>query len=121
MSLPAPDPSTAVLVSGASSGMGTEIARLLAARGHHLAIVARRRDRLDALADEMRTQHHVEVTVHECDLGDPTRRRELIDQLRAQPRTLVGVCNCAGFGTSGCFRELPVDRELGQIELNISA
>jgi hypothetical protein len=121
MSLPAPEPSTAILVTGASSGIGTEIARLLAARGHHLAIVARRRDRLDALADELGTEHHVEVTVHECDLGDPTKRRALIEELRAQPGTLVGVCNCAGFGTSGRFRELPLDRELGQIELNINA
>lgn len=121
MSLPGPGPSTEVLVTGASSGIGAEIARLLAQRGHNVAIVARRRERLDALAGELRGAHGVEVDVYERDLGDPAGRAALIAELGAAPRRLVGLCNCAGFGTSGPFLELDQQRELGQIELNITA
>lgn len=121
MSLPPPDPTTEVLVTGASSGIGTELARLLAERGHNLAISARRRERLDALAEELRADHGVDVAVHERDLGDARVRRALIDDLDAGGRTLVGVCNCAGFGTSGNFLELPQERELDQVELNVVA
>jgi short-subunit dehydrogenase len=118
MSLPRPAPSTEVLVTGASSGIGTELARRLAARGHHLAIVARRRDRLDLLAEELRAVHGVKVTVHARDLSHEQEREALVDDVTAAGRQIVGLCNCAGFGTSGRFMSLPLDRELEQVEVN---
>lgn len=108
-------------MTGASSGIGTEIARLLAGDGHALTIVARRRDRLDELAGELRETHGIEVTVLQHDLGQSAERSALIGELAADERTVVGICNCAGFGTSGRFNELPLDRELAQVELNVVA
>jgi short-subunit dehydrogenase len=121
VSLPPPDRSSQVLVTGASSGIGEEIARLLAERGHDLTIVARRRERLDELAEALRLNDGREVWVQERDLGQGAERAALIAELEASERAVVGVCNCAGFGTSGRFHELGADRELEQVELNVVA
>ncbi|MGH3517948.1 MAG: SDR family NAD(P)-dependent oxidoreductase [Haloechinothrix sp.] len=121
MSLPQPSPTTDVVVTGASSGIGTELARGLARRGHNLVLVARRKDRLDALAERLRAEHGIQVAVQPRDLGSATERAALVADLRAGGRRIVGICNCAGFGTSGEFRDLPVDREREQIEVNVVA
>lgn len=121
MSLPRPRANAQVVVTGASSGIGTELARGFAQRGHNVALVARRRDRLEALATELRSAHGVEVAVHECDLGDPIDRAALVADLRDGEMVISGLCNCAGFGTAGTFHELPLARELAQVELNATA
>lgn len=121
MSLPDPSPTSLVLVTGASSGIGTELARGLAARGHDLAIVARRADRLETLAQELRDEHGVAVDVHVHDLGKRSERRVLLAALEADGRTVVGVCNCAGFGTAGSFLELDLERELEEVEVDVAA
>lgn len=121
MALPRPSAGGRVVVTGASSGIGTELARGLARRGHHLALVARRRDRLESLAAELRAAHEVEVEVLERDLGDGAQRRALVTDLAASNRAVVGLCNCAGFGTAGTFHELPVEREVAEVELNATA
>jgi len=121
MTLPPARADAQVLVTGTSSGIGAEIARLLAERGYNLAFVARRLDRLEKLAEEFRTRYRVEVSVHARDLGNKEERRALIEELLAAPKTVIGVCNCAGFGTSGLFHELPKERELDEVELNVMA
>jgi short-subunit dehydrogenase len=118
MSLPRPDANLDVLVTGASSGIGTELARGLARRGHSLVLVARRADRLEALAAELRAGHDVHVDVRACDLGDRAARAALVSSLRSSDRTIGSVCNCAGFGTLGSFVDLPLDREVAEVELN---
>ncbi len=86
MALPTPKENTTAIVTGASSGIGSEIARALAGRGHGVTLVARREDRLKALADELAQQHHVRTEVIAADLTDADSRGELPGQVeRARP------------------------------------
>jgi short-subunit dehydrogenase len=113
MSLPKPDPSATVVVTGASSGIGTEFARLLSDRGHHVTLVARRRDRLEQLAAELGA-----AAVHPADLSDPQSWDALAEAVTLD---VAGLVNCAGFGTSGRFVKLDLDRELEQLGVNVAA
>jgi short-subunit dehydrogenase len=119
MSLPKPNDHATVVVTGASSGIGTELARGLASRGYPLLLVARRRDRLEELAEELGGQHSVAVEVLPLDLGEAESRGQLAERLKSDP--IAGLCNSAGFGTSGVFHTLPLDRESQQVTLNVLA
>ena len=119
MSLPKPTNQAPVVITGASSGIGTELARGLARRGYPLVLVARRRERLEEIADDLRTQFTVGVDVQPLDLSDVGSRDQLAERLRTEP--IAGLCNSAGFGTSGVFHTLPVERESEQITLNALA
>lgn len=119
MSLAAPSVDATVVITGASSGIGLEIARGLARRGYPLTLVARRRDRLERLAGELRHAHAVSVDVAPCDLCDSTARGELLQTLRG--RAIAGLVNSAGFGTDGLFQSLPWDRERDQVIVNVLA
>src|SRR3954454_6826259 len=101
MSLPAADPDHTVVIPGAPSGIGAELSRELAARGHGLTLVARRRGRLDRLAGELRTAHGVQIDIRCCDLADAADRARLIAELRDDERRIAGVCNNAGYGSVG--------------------
>jgi hypothetical protein len=116
MSLPKPDIQTTVVITGASSGIGAELARGLARRGFPLLLVARRRERLDDLANQVGEEYSVAVEVLPLDLSDSKARAKLAHRLRSEP--IGGLCNSAGFGTSGVFHELPVDRESEEVTLN---
>ncbi|MBV9606489.1 MAG: SDR family oxidoreductase [Solirubrobacterales bacterium] len=122
MSLPKPTSSTAALVTGASAGIGSEIARLLAQRGHTLVLVARRKDRLTALADELSEEYGVRVETIAADLGKPTPRGKIpgrIEELGLQIEILI---NNAGFATGGePFHEAEPDRELEQVRVDVEA
>lgn len=119
MSLPKPTNEAVVFVTGASSGIGTELAGGLARRGYPLVLVARRQDRLDELAGDLRSQYAVDVDVMPLDLSDAESREKLAERLRSEP--VAGLCNSAGFGTSGVFHTLPVERESEQVTLNALA
>ena len=121
MSLPAASTTTTVLVTGASSGIGTELARELARRGYNLTLVARRRDRLEELARELRAAHGISADVRPCDLGDTAGRDALVAELQASDLEVVGVCNNAGYGSAGRFHELPLERERQMVALNVDA
>jgi uncharacterized protein len=116
MSLPAPEPNTTVVVTGASSGIGAELARELSRRGHHVTLVARRRDRLEELAAQLG-----EADVRPADLAEPDQRARLLGELRQTGRFVAGLCNNAGFGTFGRLWELEADREREQVALNVVA
>jgi len=116
MSLPKPSNQAPIVVTGASSGIGTELAGGLARRGYPLVLVARRRERLDELADELRSQYSVGVDVMPLDLGDAGSRKQLAERLRSEP--IAGLCNSAGFGSSGVFQTLPIERESEEVVLN---
>ncbi|MGI5167954.1 SDR family NAD(P)-dependent oxidoreductase [Spirillospora sp. CA-253888] len=107
------------LVTGASSGIGESFARLLAARGADLVIVARRAALLDGLARELVERYRVAVEVVAADLTDPAQRGEVEARLRAEPVELL--VNNAGYGAFGAFADLGLDDQLREIELNVTA
>jgi len=121
MPLPSPTEDSLCLVTGASSGTGAELARRLAARGHAVAIVARRRELLDALADELRDAHGARVDVRPCDLADVAARAQLVKDIEADGRFVVGLCNVAGVGMFGRFHRLDAERERQTVLVNIEA
>jgi uncharacterized protein len=121
MALPAPDPSATCVVTGASAGIGKELARQLAERGHGLTLVARRRERLEDLAGELRAAHGVEVAVHDCDLSDDAARAALIAALRDGERRVDVLCNNAGYGSFGRFHERPPESEVAMVRVNVVA
>jgi uncharacterized protein len=121
MALPPPSSGSTVLITGASSGIGADLARQLAERGYNVTLTARRRERLEELADELRAAHAVHVDVETCDLGDAAARRRLIAELLAGEREVVGVCNNAGFGNLGRFAEQDLERETDVVRVNVEA
>jgi short-subunit dehydrogenase len=122
VALPAPSSGTTVVVTGASSGIGFELSRELAQRGYGLTIVARRRDRLEELAAALTHAHGVDIAVEQADLSEATERVAFAESvLEAGRPAVVGLCNNAGFATTGKFHELPLDRELDEVALNVVA
>ncbi|MCA9529172.1 MAG: SDR family oxidoreductase [Myxococcales bacterium] len=109
------------LVTGASSGIGLELAKLLAKDGYDLVLVARSEDKLRALADELSSEHGVDARVEPADLGDPAAPGALQARLDAAGVQVDVLVNNAGFGTNGRFVDLPLDRELGMVQLNVTA
>ena len=103
------------LITGASSGIGMEIARELAARGYELILVARRRERLEALARELT----VKCRILEFDLSSEEQCRMLY--CRARSEDLEIVINNAGFGVCGPFATTDLERDLEMVRLNIVA
>jgi short-subunit dehydrogenase len=109
------------LVTGASSGIGADIARELGDRGCHLVLVARRRERLDALAEELRREHGVQVETDACDLGVPGAARELHARTSSRGRQISVLVNNAGFGAHGDFLGQDLQRLREMIQLNVTA
>jgi len=114
MALPPPTNGSTILVTGASAGIGAELARGLAARGYGVTLVARREERLRALADELGSGAEVAA----CDLADAAARAALVAGVERQ---VLGVCNNAGFGSVGRFAELDAERELRLVRVNVEA
>jgi uncharacterized protein len=109
------------LVTGASSGIGERLARLLAAGGSDLIVVARRAGRLADLAAELRTAHHVQVEVLAADLTRPAGLQAAEHRLADAGRPVELLVNNAGFGLSGSFADLTADGAEAQIRLNVLA
>jgi uncharacterized protein len=121
VSLPAPSPDTAALVTGASSGIGAAIARELAERGHGLVLVARRKDRLDELAQELSGEFGVRAEAVGCDLGKAASRQRLPARVASLGLEISALVNNAGFATNGPFHEADAARELEQVRVLVEA
>ncbi|MGO8940939.1 MAG: SDR family NAD(P)-dependent oxidoreductase [Mycobacterium sp.] len=120
MALPTPSPSSTAVITGASSGIGTDIARELADRGHGVTLVARREDRLRELADELAGRgSNVEIIV--CDVADSAARAGLFDEVDRRGLTADILVNNAGIGTIGSVTKTPVEDEIAQVRVNVEA
>lgn len=109
------------LITGASAGIGAELARVFAANGHELVLVARREDRLTALADEIAAAGRPRPTVLALDLERRDAAARIATELTMRGLEPANVVNNAGFGLSGPAAELSRDEQLGMIDLNIRA
>jgi short-subunit dehydrogenase len=107
------------VVTGASSGIGRELARGLGARGHPLVLVARRREVLHCLAKELNRAHGVRVEIRECNLADRAERAALRAELSSLRVSVL--CANAGFPTCGPVAENDPVREADEVEVNVVA
>ena len=112
---------SAAIVTGASEGIGTELARVFAEKGHDLVLVARRRERLEALADEIAAAGRPRPLVVALDLALPDAPAQLAEALSAAAVAPAFLVNNAGFGTVGSFADGDAGAQLGMIDLNIRA
>jgi short-subunit dehydrogenase len=113
-------PSETALVTGASSGIGYQLAKLLARDHRNLVLVARGEEKLSQVAAELRDLG-VQVNAVALDLADPLAPQLLFDQLRRENIRVEILINNAGYATFGKFAEIPEEELLGQIHLNILA
>jgi short-subunit dehydrogenase len=107
------------LVTGASVGLGRELAQLFAADGHDVVLVARRQPELAALAARLVAEHGVRAHVIVADLSDAAAPERLVAELRAREIEIEFLVNNAGFGAAGRFNELDLGRQLEMLRLNI--
>jgi short-subunit dehydrogenase len=106
-------------VTGASGGIGLELAKVLAREGFDLVLVARRKDELEKLAKAIEKEHSISTTVIAKDLGDPAAPVALFKELKDTPIDVL--VNNAGFGAFGKFWEIEGDRDIQQVQLNVTA
>ena len=121
MALPPPDPGTTCLITGASSGIGAEIARHLAARGLGVTLVARREERLQELADELVEAHGIEAEVVTGDVSKERSRRAIFNEVEQRGLTVEVLVNNAGFGSGGRFTQLDAAKETSMVQTNVEA
>jgi short-subunit dehydrogenase len=121
MAIPTPRPGAAALITGASSGIGAELARQLCARGHDAILVARRRDRLEVLADELRAGGTRRVEVLTADVSEPADRAALLADIEALGLEVDILIPSAGFGMGGTFIDEDPERIALMIRTNVEA
>lgn len=110
-----------VLVTGASSGIGLELAKVFAKDGSELILVARNEEKLQQLAEQMKSEHGTVSTVIAMDLSVADAAQDLFDQVQQLGKTVDVLINNAGFGQFGKFEEIPVKRHTSMCQLNMIA
>jgi hypothetical protein len=113
--------SETVLITGASSGIGLELARCFATDGCRLILLARNSDALETLAGELRQAHQIETLVLTADLSRPETPARVFKELQGRGIKVDILVNNAGFGANGTFSGLPLPRQLEMIQVNITA
>lgn len=112
---------TYTLITGASGGIGFDLAQIAAADGRNLILVARSVDKLEKLAEEIRKTTKSEVITIPVDLSNEAGVNKLISEISTNDLHLDGLINNAGFGDFGDFAKADVSKNLEMIQLNISA
>jgi hypothetical protein len=110
-----------VLITGASSGIGRELAKCFAADPCRLILVARKRSALESLADELHKAHRTQSEVLPADLAQPDAATRIFRHLETNGTKVDVLVNNAGFGANGAFAELPMDRQMEMLQVNVSA
>lgn len=109
------------LITGASAGIGLELAKLLAAGGANLVLTARRGERLQKLAADLTAQHHVSIEVFSADLAQPAAPPQIYAFTSSKKLEIELLINNAGFGAFGNAHQIPVEKMLEMIQVNCSA
>ena len=109
------------LITGASSGIGAAFARALAARGTNLILIARSKEKLEALSCDLEGKHAISAVSLPADLSVPGAAAEVAESVQARNLEIDLLVNNAGFGGRGEFHKLPLDRQLEMIRLNVLA
>jgi len=109
------------LITGASSGIGKELAQIHASKGGDLILVARRKDKLEALKKELVLKYKIQVSILVKDLTKPEAPKEIYNTLKADGIQVDYLINNAGFGGHGKFHERKWEDDLNMINLNIIA
>ncbi len=107
------------LITGASGGLGLELAGLFARDGYNLILVARRIDKLRAAASDLSSKHGILVEVLPCDLSEIGAGQKLVDDLQARGLTVDALVNNAGYADYGKFVEASLEKQLNMVDLNI--
>ena len=110
-----------ILITGASSGIGYEMAQQLAALKYNLILTARSEDKLAAMQQELSSRHGIAVHYIPKDLSKTEEASELYDDIKRANYQVSHLVNNAGFGDYGSFLETSLERELNMIDLNISS
>ncbi|MGA9811568.1 MAG: SDR family oxidoreductase [Terriglobales bacterium] len=109
------------LITGASGGIGYELAKLFAKDHHNLVLVARNGPRLKQVGDELQRQYGITLKTIALDLAAPTVPQSLFEELRREGVNVDILVNNAGYGKFGEFAEVTIEESAGQIQLNIAA
>ncbi len=107
------------LITGASSGIGMELARLFAQDGSDLVVVARREERLAELAQELNEKYGVDVKVLPKDLSKPKSPNEIFKTLKKEKIDVDVVVNNAGFGARGSIADIETDTQVDMVQVNV--
>ena len=116
-----PSPRLLCLVTGASSGIGADLAHCAAADGFDLILVARRVSALAAVAKQIEQEHRAKVLVIPADLGDPTAARVLAAELRGRKLQVHTLINNAGLGASGAVADISIETQMNIIQVNVTS
>ncbi len=108
------------LITGGSSGIGAAFARRLAQEGYDLILVARRRERLEALAEELMERHGVEVEALAADLAQAEGMAQVVKRIE-ETDELTLLINNAGFGTKGRFFKTDIDEQIAMVDVHVTA
>jgi len=112
--------SKTALITGASGGIGLELARIHGQKGDNLVLVARNKIKLDAIKSELESKHHISVFIISMDLAVADSAKELYDVVKKQNISIDYLINNAGYGDYGFFADSDWEKESRMIQLNIS-
>lgn len=115
------DNHSATLITGASGGIGEELARVFAQHGHNLVLAARRRERLEAIADTLMKRHDIEVDVIVADLATPRGAADLYSEVSGLGREVSILVNNSGLLEEGMFLDLDIDQQCRILDVNVRA